>query len=103
MAHLEDLRDEKLCYIVTAFQSRIRSFLFKKDLRRREEQRLGLVVVQYNIRLWILLRNWEWFKLYAKVRPMCKAGKIQEEMDKLKAKIKVGLRSRKEVGKMMTG
>ncbi len=100
---MEDLRDEKLCYIVTAFQSRIRSFLSKKDLRRREEQRLGLVVVQYNIRLWILLRNWEWFKLYAKVRPMCKAGKIQEEMDKLNAKIKVGLRSRKEVGKMLIG
>lgn len=35
-----------------------------------------------------MLRTWEWFKLYGRVRPLLKAGKQSEEMEKLSEKIK---------------
>lgn len=35
-----------------------------------------------------MLRTWEWFKLYGRVKPMLKAGKEAEEMEKLNDKIK---------------
>lgn len=45
-------------------------------------------MIQRNIRTWCLLRTWDWFKLYGRVKPMLKAGKEAEEMDKLSEKIK---------------
>jgi hypothetical protein len=40
---------------------------------------------QYNPNLF---STWDWFKLYGKVKPMLKAGKEQEEIDALHARIK---------------
>ncbi|KAH7722128.1 myosin heavy chainfast skeletal muscle [Aphelenchoides avenae] len=88
LAHLEDLRDEKLAAIMTGFQSRIRWFLAQTDVKRRIQQRAGLLILQRNIRNWCTLRTWDWFKLYGKVKPLLKAGKESEEMDKLVEKIK---------------
>uniref|UniRef100_A0A914ULX1 Myosin heavy chain n=1 Tax=Plectus sambesii TaxID=2011161 RepID=A0A914ULX1_9BILA len=88
LARLEDIRDEKLSAIMTGFQTRIRSYLAQTDVKRRHEQRAGLLIVQRNVRSWMQLRTWEWFKLYGKVKPMLRAGKEQEEMDALTVKIK---------------
>uniref|UniRef100_A0A914HJT9 Myosin-3 n=1 Tax=Globodera rostochiensis TaxID=31243 RepID=A0A914HJT9_GLORO len=88
LARLEDLRDAKLSIIMTAFQSRIRWFLAQTDVKRRIQQRAGLLILQRNIRGWCTLRNWDWFKLYGRVRPLLKMGKEQEEMGTLQQKIK---------------
>ncbi len=40
-------------------------------------------MLQRNIRHWLEMRVWAWFKLYANVRPLLQAGKEQEELDKL--------------------
>ncbi|EFP05608.1 hypothetical protein GCK72_018221 [Caenorhabditis remanei] len=87
LAKLEDLRDEILSRIITMFQSRVRSYLAKAEVRRRYEQQTGLLIVQRNVRAWCTLRTWEWFKLFGKVKPMLKAGKEQEAMGELAEKI----------------
>ncbi|MCP9266367.1 Myosin-4 [Dirofilaria immitis] len=43
LAHLEDLRDQKLGEALTGFQARIRSYVFLADRRRRMQQRRGLL------------------------------------------------------------
>ncbi|EPB79755.1 myosin head [Ancylostoma ceylanicum] len=88
LAHLEDLRDEKLAIIMTGFQGQIRWYLGLADRKRRMEQRAGLLIVQRNVRSWCTLRTWEWFKLYGKVKPMLKAGKEAEELEKINDKVK---------------
>ncbi|MCP9263704.1 Myosin-4 [Dirofilaria immitis] len=72
LAHLEDVRDEALKTLLTKLQSQVRWYL------------AGLLIVQRNIRSWCSLRTWDWFKLYTKVRPMLKEGKIVEEMENYK-------------------
>ena len=52
LARLEDLRDEKLGVIITAFQTRIRWYLAQKDVKRRIQQRAGLLILQRNVRSW---------------------------------------------------
>lgn len=47
------------------------------------------MILQKNIRSWCTLRTWDWFKLYGKVKPLLKAGKATEEMEKLEARCKV--------------
>lgn len=52
------------------------------------QQRAGLLILQRNIRSWCTLRTWDWFKLFGKVKPLLKAGKEGEEMDKMNERIK---------------
>lgn len=88
LAHLEDVRDEALKTLMTKLQSQIKWYLGLTDKKRRIQQKAGLLVVQRNVRAWCSVRTWEWFKLYTKVRPMLKEGKIAEEMEKLQDKLK---------------
>ncbi|MFH4975774.1 hypothetical protein AB6A40_002483 [Gnathostoma spinigerum] len=88
LAHMEDVRDEVLKQIMSKLEAYIRWYLGLIDRKRRIEQRAGTLVVQRNVKAWITLRQWPWFKLYIKVRPMLKEGKIAEEMEKLTTKMK---------------
>ncbi|CAJ0963261.1 unnamed protein product, partial [Mesorhabditis belari] len=87
LAHLEDIRDEKLAQIFTLFQAFIRSYLGATDKKRREQQRIGLLIVQRNVKSWCGLRTWDWFKLYGKVKPLIYASKFDEQLDALNAKL----------------
>ena len=42
--------------------------------------RLGLMVIQRNVRKYLQLRNWLWFKMYSKVKPLLSLAKADEEM-----------------------
>lgn len=44
--------------------------------------RTALAMIQRNIRKWLVLRNWQWWKLYAKVKPMLNVARAEEEMKK---------------------
>jgi myosin heavy subunit len=44
--------------------------------------RTGLSVIQRNIRKWLLLRNWQWWKMYAKVKPLLNLAREEDEMNK---------------------
>ncbi|KHN79010.1 Myosin-4 [Toxocara canis] len=88
VAHLEDLRDQKLGEILAGFQAQIRWFVMMLDRHRRAKQRAGYVILQRNVRAWSILRTWDWYLLYGKIKPMLKGGKEQEEMDKMNDQIK---------------
>ncbi|VDM97049.1 unnamed protein product, partial [Thelazia callipaeda] len=88
LAQLEDLRDVKLGQVLSGFQARIRSYLILIDRRSRMQQRRGLLIVQRNIRSWSVLRTWDWFLIYGKLKPMLKSGKEAEEIEKMNEQIK---------------
>uniref|UniRef100_A0A0N5AQ10 Myosin head n=1 Tax=Syphacia muris TaxID=451379 RepID=A0A0N5AQ10_9BILA len=87
LAHLEDYRDEVLRTLISNLQAFIRSYLGIEDKKRKEEQKIGLLIVQRNVRKWCSLRRWDWFTLYCKVRPLLREGKVAEEMEKLRQQI----------------
>ncbi|VDD93269.1 unnamed protein product, partial [Enterobius vermicularis] len=87
VAHLEDLRDEKLSILITGLQAQIRTFYRQIEFAERKKLAMAQKCLQKNIKLWIHLRTWDWFKLYGRVKPLLKAGKVQEEMEKLQEKV----------------
>jgi len=89
LARLEDFRDQKLSEILTGFQAQIRGWTGKTEAKRREEQRAGFMIISRNIKMWLQLRTWPWFKLYGKVKPMLKSAKVDEEIASLEDKIRV--------------
>ncbi|XP_065312696.1 myosin heavy chain, striated muscle-like isoform X2 [Gordionus sp. m RMFG-2023] len=84
LGQLEDMRDERIGKIITYFQAWIRANLMKKRFKKLKEQRTALVIIQRNIRKWLLMRNWLWWKLYTKVKPMLSVARQEEDMKKLK-------------------
>ena len=44
--------------------------------------RVGLSVIQRNIRKWLALRNWMWWKLYCKVKPLLNIARAEDDMKK---------------------
>ena len=89
LARLEDFRDQKLSEILTGFQAQIRGWTGKIEAKRREEQRAGFMIISRNIKMWLQLRTWPWFKLYGKVKPMLKSAKVDEEIASLEDRIRV--------------
>ncbi|CEF60973.1 Myosin heavy chain [Strongyloides ratti] len=87
VAHMEDMRDIRLAELITGLQAQIKSYYGIIDVKRRREQLAATTKIQSNVRQWLQLRNWIWFKLYVKVRPLLEAGKEQEKIDALAANV----------------
>jgi len=80
LGRLEDLRDEKITQILTAFQALARGWIARKIYKKLMEQRVGVVVLQRNIRQHFILRNWPWWKLFTKVKPLLSIARQEEEI-----------------------
>ncbi|ULT86007.1 hypothetical protein L3Y34_006002 [Caenorhabditis briggsae] len=89
LAHLEELRDEALGKIMAKFQCACRHYLAQCEYKRKLDQKVGLIVLQRNIRAWCTLRSWAWFKLFGRVKPLIKGSKKNEEFEALEKKFKV--------------
>ncbi|EYC46232.1 hypothetical protein Y032_0404g853 [Ancylostoma ceylanicum] len=83
VAHIEDLRDEKLNALIAGFQACIRQYNAVIDRDARQKQLNSYIVLQRNIRSWCILRTWDWFLLFGKLRPQLKSGKMAEELAKM--------------------
>ncbi|PAA89248.1 hypothetical protein BOX15_Mlig007848g1 [Macrostomum lignano] len=82
LAELEDIRDEKLSRIIALFQAQIRGYVMRKKHKKLQDQRTALSIIQRNVRKHLQLKNWEWWRLYLKVKPMLNVARQEEEMKK---------------------
>lgn len=77
---MEEFRDERLSKICAWMQAYIRGYLAREDFKKLQEQRLALQVVQRNLRRYLKLRTWPWWKLWQKVKPLLNATRIEDEL-----------------------
>lgn len=102
LGQLEELRDAALSKIISMLQSHIRMYVMKKQYKKMLDQRLALSVLQRNIKKYLSLRNWPWWKLYTKVKPLLSVARQEDEL-KLKeeefAKIKEALEKEEKLRK----
>ncbi|RNA02934.1 myosin heavy chain, partial [Brachionus plicatilis] len=80
LGQLEELRDAALSKIIAMLQSNIRLYLMKKHYKTMLDQRLALSVLQRNIKAYLSLRNWPWWKLYTKVKPLLSNARQEDEL-----------------------
>ncbi|XP_031353329.1 myosin heavy chain, muscle isoform X34 [Photinus pyralis] len=86
LGQMEELRDDRLGKIMTWLQSWVRGYLSRKEFKRLQEQRLALQVVQRNLRKYLKLRTWPWYKLWQKVKPLLNVTRVEDEIKKLEEK-----------------
>uniref|UniRef100_A0A8C4R2B5 Myosin, heavy chain 11a, smooth muscle n=1 Tax=Eptatretus burgeri TaxID=7764 RepID=A0A8C4R2B5_EPTBU len=81
LAHLEEERDIKITDIIIAFQSLCRGYLSRKAYARKLQQMCALKILQRNCAAYLKLRNWQWWKLFTKVKPLLQVTRQEEEME----------------------
>merc|ERR1711962_1107054 len=80
VGELEEMRDEKISKIVSQFQAYCKGYLSRLTYKKMCDQKVGLAVIQRNVRKFLFLRNWAWWKLYIKVQPLLSIARAEEEM-----------------------
>uniref|UniRef100_A0A8C8VIU1 Myosin heavy chain 6 n=1 Tax=Pelusios castaneus TaxID=367368 RepID=A0A8C8VIU1_9SAUR len=77
---LEEMRDERLSRIITRIQAQARGQLMRIEFKKILERRDALLVIQWNIRAFMGVKNWPWMKLYFKIKPLLKSAETEKEM-----------------------
>ncbi|CAJ0967202.1 unnamed protein product [Ranitomeya imitator] len=80
LAHLEEERDLKITDIIIAFQAQSRGYLARKAFSKRQQQLTAMKVIQRNCAAYLKLRNWQWWRLFTKVKPLLQVTRQEEEM-----------------------
>uniref|UniRef100_A0A4W5RH71 Myosin-9 n=1 Tax=Hucho hucho TaxID=62062 RepID=A0A4W5RH71_9TELE len=80
LAHLEEERDIKITDIIISFQSWCRGYVARKAFTKRQQQLTAMKVIQRNCAAYLKLRNWQWWRLFTKVKPLLQVTRQEEEM-----------------------
>ncbi|XP_035268439.1 myosin-7-like [Anguilla anguilla] len=81
---LEEMRDDRLALIITGIQSRSRGVLSRIEFQKIVERRDALLVIQWNVRAFMGVKNWPWMKLYFKIKPLLRSAEAEKEMANMK-------------------
>uniref|UniRef100_A0A4W5QCC5 Myosin heavy chain 7 n=1 Tax=Hucho hucho TaxID=62062 RepID=A0A4W5QCC5_9TELE len=84
LGQLEEMRDDRLSLIITGIQSRARGLLARAEFQKIVERRDALLVIQWNVRAFMGVKNWPWMKLFFKIKPLLKSAESEKEMANMK-------------------
>ncbi|XP_040163720.1 myosin heavy chain, muscle isoform X25 [Anopheles arabiensis] len=86
LGQMEEFRDERLSKIMSWMQAWCRGYLSRKEFKKMQEQRVSLEIVQRNLRKYLKLRTWAWWKLWQKVKPLLNVSRVEDQIAKLEEK-----------------
>merc|ERR1719342_595791 len=80
LAHLEEERDVRITDLVVKFQAYCRGLLARRNYQKRVQQLNAIRILQRNCAAYLKLRNWQWWRLYTKVKPLLQVTKNDEKV-----------------------
>merc|ERR1719225_1078229 len=80
LAHLEEERDLRITDLVVKFQAYCRGLLARRNYVKRVQQLNAIRILQRNCSAYLKLRNWQWWRLYTKVKPLLQVTKNDEKV-----------------------
>ncbi|XP_051576348.1 myosin-10-like [Myxocyprinus asiaticus] len=87
LGHLEEERDLKITDTIIRFQSASRGYLARRAFHKKQQQLSALRVMQRNCAAYLKLRNWRWWRLFTKVKPLLQVTRQDEEIQVREAKL----------------
>lgn len=88
LALIEEMREKLLSNMIISVQTGVRAFLSRRLYEKMREQTISAKILQRNIRAWIEIRNWPWWHLYVKARPLISQRNFQGEIDALQKQVR---------------
>lgn len=80
LPHLEAQRDEKLTDRVIKFQACCRGYLSRKRFAKLKVEQLAVRCIQRNVRKFLSVRDWPWWRLLVRVTPLLNVHRTEEEL-----------------------
>lgn len=80
LLQLEEQRDERLHGTIIHFQAFCRGYLARKKLAKLKVQDVAIRCVQRNVRKFMAIRSWPWWRLLVKVLPLLNVHRMEEEL-----------------------
>jgi len=80
LAQLEEDRDVRITDLVIKFQAYCRGLLARRNYQKKVQQLNAIRILQRNCAAYLKLRNWQWWRLYTKVKPLLQVTKNDEKV-----------------------
>ncbi|XP_063723114.1 myosin-10-like isoform X3 [Symsagittifera roscoffensis] len=80
LAQLEEERDHKLTDLMIEFQAYCRGILARKAFSKRVEAHKAIRILQRNFAAHLKMRQWDWWKLYVRIKPLLGVNRQDEEL-----------------------
>ncbi|XP_035226560.1 unconventional myosin-XVIIIa-like isoform X1 [Stegodyphus dumicola] len=80
LAQLEMKRDHKLKGVIASFQAYCRGYLARAAINKLKVQDMAIRCIQRNVRKFLAIRSWPWWRLYVKVLPLLDVHRTEEEL-----------------------
>jgi myosin protein heavy chain len=87
LADLEVRRDELLYGIFSRIQAACRRFSARRSLLKVLNRAMATRTIQRNARIYLTLKDWPWWSLYTRVRPLLAATRADEELRRKEAEL----------------
>eukprot|EP00090_Calanus_glacialis_P009359 TRINITY_DN17730_c0_g1_i1.p1 TRINITY_DN17730_c0_g1~~TRINITY_DN17730_c0_g1_i1.p1 ORF type:complete len:2011 (+),score=520.24 TRINITY_DN17730_c0_g1_i1:123-6155(+) len=103
LSQLEEERYERLGTKVVSLQAYARGYLARKNAQKLKAQDLAIRCIQKNVKKFMGVRGWPWWRLLIKVTPLLNVHRTEEqlraredEVEQLKARLEKAERERNE-------
>lgn len=87
LAELEERRDNLLTDLFRRFQSAARMSVARRRMKKLLNRAQAVRTIQRNARVYLQLRDWPWWSLYVKVRPLLAATRTDDELVRKQAEL----------------
>ncbi|EJD07825.1 nonmuscle myosin heavy chain b [Fomitiporia mediterranea MF3/22] len=87
LADLEERRDALLFDIFSRLQGAARMWTARRQMKKILNRAIAVRTIQRNARIYGELREWPWWQLYTKVRPLLAATRNDEELRRKEAEL----------------
>ncbi|KAF8657591.1 hypothetical protein AX16_002172 [Volvariella volvacea WC 439] len=87
LAELEESRDRLLFDIFSRLQAVARMWTARRQMKKVLNRAVAIRTIQRNARVYGDLREWPWWQLYTKIRPLLAATRSDEELRKKEAEL----------------
>ena len=87
LADMEEKRDRHLHDIFSRFQGACRMYTARRQVKKILNRAAAVRTIQRNARLYVELRQWPWWQMYSKLRPLLKTTRHDEELKRQKVEL----------------
>ena len=77
---MEEDRDVKITEIMVKLQAVLRGYIARRAFSKKKDQLRAIRVIQRNGLSYLKLRNWQWWRLFTKVKPLLKVTEADKEI-----------------------
>lgn len=102
LSRLEEERDAKLSVMIVGLQAYARGKLAQLAFKFHVGDHQAVGIIQRNVRAYLTLRKWPWWRLYCKLKPMLKqlqekqeTAVLEDELNALREQLAVEVAARK--------